>query len=158
AGSARLDLATSDIVTLLDTTVHLLPTGVSGPFPVKTQALILGRSSTMISGLFVFPGVVDSDSTDKIQIMAWTPFPPRMVAKGSCIAQLLSLPLGSERPPAKGPLRNKGGFGSTGDPQILWVQTISQKRPICQCVLMYGQQKTVLSGIIDAGADITVIS
>ncbi|XP_068021319.1 deoxyuridine 5'-triphosphate nucleotidohydrolase-like [Melanerpes formicivorus] len=86
AGSAGLDLATSDTVTLLDTTVHLLPTGVSGPLPVKTGALILGRSSTTISGPFVLPGVVDSDSTDKIQIMAWTLFPPCTVPKGSRIA------------------------------------------------------------------------
>uniref|UniRef100_A0A8C0F993 dUTPase-like domain-containing protein n=1 Tax=Bubo bubo TaxID=30461 RepID=A0A8C0F993_BUBBB len=92
ARSAGLDLATAHTVTLLDCSVHLLSTDISGPLPPKTQALLLGRSSTTLSGLFVLPGVIDSDSTDEIKIMAWTPFLPCTIPKGSRIAQLILIP------------------------------------------------------------------
>ncbi|NXV80398.1 POK9 protein, partial [Atlantisia rogersi] len=159
AGSAGLDLATSHTVTLLDPSVHLLSTNISGSLPPRTQALLLGRSSTTLSGLFVLPGVVDSDSTDEIKIMAWTPFPPCTILKGSRIAQLILIPAGTNSPVPIQPHPRRGGFGSTGNPQILWVQSISQKRPVCQCTLTRGGgQQVVLNGIIDTGADVTVIS
>ncbi|NXN36285.1 POK9 protein, partial [Rhinoptilus africanus] len=158
-GSAGLDLATAHTVTLLNSSVHLLSTNVSGPLPPKTHALLLGRSSTTLSGLFVLPGVIDSDSTDEIKIMAWTPFPPCTVPKGSRVAQLILIPKEARSPtPDQPQQQRRGGFGSTGDPQILWVQSISQKRPICQCTLIRGDQQVVLNGIIDTGADVTVIS
>ncbi|NWQ90455.1 POK9 protein, partial [Burhinus bistriatus] len=159
AGSAGLDLATAHTVTLLDSSVHLLSTDISSPLPPKTQALLLGRSSTTLTGLFVLPGVIDADSTNEIKIMAWTPFPPCTVPKGSRIAQLVLIPKEVCPPTLNQPHQQRqGGFGSTRDPQILWVQSISQKRPICQCTLIRGGQQVVLSGIIDTGADVTVIS
>ena len=153
-----MDLATSHTVTLLDCSVHLLSTDISGPLPPKTQALLLGRSSTTLSGLFVLPGVVDSDSTDEIKIMAWTPFPPCTIPKGSRVAQLILIPAGTNSPAPSQSYQRRGGFGSTGNPQILWVQSISQKRPVCQCILIRGEQQVVLNGIIDTGADVTIIS
>jgi len=138
--------------------VHLLLTNVSGPLPPKTQALFLGRSSTTLSGPFVLPGVIDSDSTDEIKIMAWTPFPPCTVPKGSRVAQLVLIPTVTDSTVPNQPQQRQGGFGSTGDPQILWVQSISQKRPVYQCTLIRGGQKVMLNGIIDTGADVTVIS
>ncbi|NXP08879.1 POK9 protein, partial [Thinocorus orbignyianus] len=157
AGSAGLDLATSHTVTLLSSSVHLLPTNISGPLPPRTQAL-LGKSSTTLSGLFVLTGVVDSDSTDEIKIVTWTPFPPCTIPKGSRIAQLILIPAGTNSSVPSPPHQRRGGFGSMGNLQILWVQSISQKRSICQCTLICGGQQVVLNGIIDTGADVTVIS
>lgn len=134
-----------------------MPTGITGPLPPNTQGLLLGRSSTTLSGLFVLPGVIDSDSNTEIQIMAWTPFPPCTVPEGSKIAQLILFPKNDFGLSNSLPQR-QGNFGSTGEPHILWVQAISQKRPICQCTLIRGSQQVVLSGIIDTGADVTVIS
>ncbi|NXX11900.1 POK9 protein, partial [Podargus strigoides] len=158
ASSAGLDPATSHTVTLLDPSVHLLSTNVSGPLPPRTQALLLGRSSSTLSGLFVLPGVVESDSANEIKIMAWTPFPPCTISKGSRIAQLILIPVGTNSSISSQLQQRRGEFGSTGNPQILWVQSISQKRPICQCTLIRGGQQVVLNGIIDTGADVTVIS
>ncbi|NWS48814.1 POK9 protein, partial [Probosciger aterrimus] len=158
AGSAGLDLATSHTVMLLDSSVHLLSTNVLGPLPPRTQALLLGRSSTTLSELFVLPGVIDSDSANEIKIMAWTPFPPCTMPKGSRIAQLILIPAGTNFSVSSQPQQRRGEFRSTGNPQILWVQSISQKRPICQCTLIRGGQQIVLNGIIDTGADVTVIS
>ncbi|KFZ68900.1 hypothetical protein N338_08706, partial [Podiceps cristatus] len=156
--SAGLYLATTHAVTLLDCSVHLLLTNISGPLPPKTQALLLGRSSTTLSRLFVLPGVIDFDSTDEIKIMTWTLFPPCTIPKGSRIAQLILIPAWTNSPVPSQSHQRRGGFGSMGNPQILWVQSISQKRPVCQCTLIRGDQQVVLNGIIGTGADVTVIS
>lgn len=51
-GSTGLDLATSITVTLLDPSVHLLPTGISEPPGQHMHTLLLGHSSTSLMGLF----------------------------------------------------------------------------------------------------------
>ncbi|KFV53075.1 hypothetical protein N341_08831, partial [Tyto alba] len=157
AGSAGLDLATSTTVTLLDSSVHLLPTGIFGPPGLQKSALLIGRSSTTLMGLFVLPGVIDSDSSSEIKIMAWTLFPPCTVPKGTCSAQLI---LFSNKLPSTMEKHKKreGGFGSTGSPQVFWVQAISDKRPTYKCTLSLQEQQITLTGVLDTGADVTVIS
>lgn len=54
-------------------------------------ALLLGRSSASMMGLFVLPGVIDADFTGEIQVMVHTPFPPIQITKGQRIAQLIPL-------------------------------------------------------------------
>lgn len=90
--------------------------------------------------------------------MAWTPFPPCTIPKGSRIAQLILIPTGTDSPVLCQPRQRRGGFGSTGNLQILWVQSISQKWPVFQCTPIRGRQQVVLNGIIDTEADVTVIS
>ncbi|KFO62154.1 hypothetical protein N302_15207, partial [Corvus brachyrhynchos] len=157
AGSARFDLATSVTVMLLDSSVHLLPTGILGPPGPQRSALLLGRCSTTLSGLFVLPGVIDSDFVGEIKIMAFTPFPPCTVPKGTCITQLILFPHESH-PPVKEHKERVGGFGSTGTLQILWVQAISDRHPTCKCTLSLQGHQVTLTGILDTGADVTVIS
>lgn len=84
--------------------------------------------------LFVLPGVIDSDSVGEIKIMAWTPFPHCTVPKRIRVAQLILLP---QTPAlAKEDYRERvGGFGSTGTPEILWIQVISDEHPTCKCTL-----------------------
>lgn len=65
-----MDLATSITVTLLDSSVHFLPTGVSEPPGQRMHALLLGHSSTSLMGLFVLPGATDTDSDTEITIIA----------------------------------------------------------------------------------------
>ncbi|XP_074022479.1 deoxyuridine 5'-triphosphate nucleotidohydrolase-like [Numenius arquata] len=87
AGSAGVDLATAQSVTLDTTAVVLIPIGVMGPIGNGRSTLLLGRSSTTQMGLFVLPGVIDADFTGEIKIMAWTPSPSWFVPKGQRIAQ-----------------------------------------------------------------------
>ncbi|NWX57802.1 POK9 protein, partial [Promerops cafer] len=157
SGSTRLDLATSVTVMMLDSSVHLLPTGIFGPPGPQKSSLLLGRSSTTLLGLIVLPGVIDSDSNDEIRIVAWTPFPPCTIHQGTHLAQLF--PFSHDLPsPVKECKTRVGGFGSTGTPQILWVQTISDKRPTCNCTLSLQAEQITLTGILDTEADVTVIS
>ncbi|NXP59211.1 POK9 protein, partial [Chloropsis cyanopogon] len=157
AGSARLDLATSITVTLLDSSVHLLPTGIFGPPGPQTSALLVGRSSTTLLGLFVLPGVIDADSVGEIKIMSWTPFPPCTVPQGTRISQLIPFSHSLSSPLTECNTR-VGGFGSTGTPQILWVQTISDEHPTYKCTRSSHGEQITLTGILDTGVDVTVIS
>ncbi|NXU20543.1 POK9 protein, partial [Pardalotus punctatus] len=157
AGSAGLDLVNSTIVTLLDSSVHLLSTGTFGLLGGGRIAFLLGKSSVTLSGLFVLSGIIDSDFTGEIKIMAWTPFPPCTVPRGSHIAQLLFFSV-SPTLPLHDFNRGEGGFSSTGVPEIWWTEQISEKRPICQCTLLYQEQRVILTGTVDTGADVTVIS
>ncbi|NXD05271.1 POK9 protein, partial [Certhia familiaris] len=156
-GSAGLDLSTSITVMLLDSSLHLLPKEVFRPPGPWKSALLIGRSSTNLSELFVLPGIIDSDLVEEIKIMAWTPFPPYTVPQGTRIAQLI--PFSNDLSfTARECERRVGGFGSTGTPQILGVQTISDKHPTCKCILSLRGQQITLTGILDTGADVTVIS
>ncbi|NXM51479.1 POK9 protein, partial [Gymnorhina tibicen] len=155
-GSARMDLAVSTTTTIKDILVHLIPTGLTGPLPFKCHALFLRRSSSSKSGLFILPGIIDSDSRGEIKIMAWTPNPPCTIPAGSCIAQLIPLPilLDMQSIPSVSANRGTGGFGSTGTPNIYLPKLISVQHPFLTCVI----DGKSFTGLIDTGADITIIS
>lgn len=146
AGSAGGDLATAQLVTLDTTAVVLIPSGVMGPLGNGRSALLLGRSSTTQMGLFVLPGVIDADFAGEIKIMAWTWSSPCFVPKGQRIAQLV--PLLSVISP------RKGGFGSTGKPVVLWSKQVSKEQSLLHCQV-HDQH---FSGLVDTGADVTIIN
>ncbi|NXB35954.1 POK9 protein, partial [Eulacestoma nigropectus] len=156
-GSAGLDVAAATDVTLADTTVHLIPTGIWGPLGDSQAALLLGRSSTTIQGLFVLPGIIDADYTGEIKIMLWTPTPPCIIKKGSTLAQLIPSQMNS-KPHRDIVYRGSRGFGSTSSPLVSWVQQIFDQQPTLHCTLTWGGHKTVLTGMIDTGPDVTVFS
>ncbi|NXA44280.1 POK9 protein, partial [Eudromia elegans] len=95
SGSIGLDLAAAVDVTLMTPQPVMIPTGLKAPTEIRGQkvgALLLGRSSASILGLFVLPGVIDADYTGEIMIMAHTPFPPLQIKENQRIAQLVPLP------------------------------------------------------------------
>ena len=151
-----MDLAASVTITLPDSSINLLPTGIFvSPGPRK-GALLIGKASSNSARPFVLPEVINY--TGEIKIMAFTPFPPCTIPKGTCIAQLI--PFSHDSVLAAG--EQKGEVGGQSDPtgtsQILWVQTISDKCPTCKCTLSLQGQKIIITAIIDTGADVTVIS
>ncbi|NXH81972.1 POK9 protein, partial [Edolisoma coerulescens] len=157
SGSAGLDLITACTVTILDSSVHLIPTGVNGPLGQGWSALLLGHSSTTLTGLFVLPGVIDADFLGEIRIMVWTPFLPCTVPQGSKMAQLIFFTASVSTNIAQ-KQRGEDGLGSTGAPQIFWAQQLTVQHPTSKCKLSWQRQHVMLTGIIDTGADVTVIS
>ncbi|NXU14773.1 POK9 protein, partial [Pardalotus punctatus] len=118
-GSLGLDLATTVDVTLIDQQPCKISTAVQGPVKINGHAygaLLLGRSSSGIKGLFVLPGLIDSDFTGEISIVAQTLFPPIHIPKGSKIAQLIPIPHLTAEMQKVGQSIECGnvGFGSTG--------------------------------------------
>ncbi|XP_014118547.1 PREDICTED: deoxyuridine 5'-triphosphate nucleotidohydrolase-like [Pseudopodoces humilis] len=91
-GSLGINLAASVDITLIDTSVRKIPTGVTGPVYSATSALgalLIGRSSAGIAGLIVLPGVIDADYIGEIQVCAYTLAPPLTIKRGTKIAQLV---------------------------------------------------------------------
>lgn len=132
--------------------VQVVPSQLSGPLPSGYVGLILPRSSMGKKGIFVIPGVIDSDYTGVIFIQLWTNMPQTLPSNTSP-AQLLHLPYFV---PAGGRDRDRGdgGFGST-DPVVIALTTpITTQRPR-QTVFFQGKP---FEGIIDTGADVSVIS
>ncbi|NXM87826.1 POK9 protein, partial [Oenanthe oenanthe] len=154
AGSLGLDLAAAIDVTLYTDQPTKIPTGVKGP--IAFGALLLGRSSASILGLFVLPGVIDADYTGEIQIMAHIPYPPLKVEKGQRIAQLLPLPqLTAGLTPKTEIPRDIDGFGSTG----LTLLTLDLRdRPRKTVKITFQGDEIFISALLDTGADTSIVS
>jgi len=152
AHSAGLDLATATTVTITDGSVNLISTGVYGPLPHNVCGLLIGHSSTTKSGLFVLPGVIDSDFNGKIKIMVWTPNPPCTIPKGERIAQLILLPYYAIA--ADNRQRQEGAFGSTGAPTVFWTQKVLPGQPMLT-ILINGKPFT---GLVDTVADVPILN
>ena len=73
--------------------VQTLPTGVFGPLPVGTCGFLLGRSSSIVEGLQIYPGVISNDYEGEIQFMAASPHGVITVPAHHRIAQLVLAPL-----------------------------------------------------------------
>ncbi|NXY00003.1 POK9 protein, partial [Centropus bengalensis] len=159
-GSLGLDLATAVEVTLIDTRPQRIPTRVMGPIVISGQphgALLLGRSSSGLKGLFILPGIIDSDFTGEICIVAQTNFPPIYIPKGSRIAQLVPLQqLTTQMTSDNTPVRGPGCFGSTEEMILLTVPL--NQRPVAHITLIHGSEQKQVVALLDTGADITIVS
>lgn len=144
--TAGVDLATSAV---------LNPTGTYGPLGHGMAALLIGRSSTTLRGLFVLPGIIDTNYESEIKIMAWTPVPPCTVPAGSKIAHLVYF--SPQTPNASQVVRGTACLGSTGMPEIYWTPQLTMSQPQLSCTLQTGGTRLAIRGIIDSGADVTVI-
>lgn len=150
-GSAGLDLcASSDTILEVDKGPQIISTGVFGPPPPKTFFLILGRASTTLQGITVFPSIVDNDYSGEIKILAASSRGPLHIQQGQRLAQALPLPLDTSSPPL-GPPR---GASTPGSSDVFWIQQLSRERP---CLTLKLNGKT-FKGILDSGADSTVLA
>uniref|UniRef100_A0A8C6XUK4 dUTPase-like domain-containing protein n=1 Tax=Naja naja TaxID=35670 RepID=A0A8C6XUK4_NAJNA len=116
-GSAGIDLILQEEVKFkFPGEVQVVPSQLSGPLPQNYVGLVLPWSSMGKNGIFVIPGVIDSDYTGIIYVQLWTNF-PQILPIHSSPAQLLHLPYFV---PAGGEPkeRGEGGFVST-DPNYL---------------------------------------
>ena len=106
--------------------VQTLPTRVFGPLPVETCGFLLGRSSSIVKGLQIYPGVINNDYEGEIKIIAASPHGVITVPANQGIVQFVLIPL---HPPPSRFVKNErgqGGFDSSG---VNWVQSITNQRP-----------------------------
>lgn len=151
AGSAGLDLSSSTYTVLTpEMGMQSLPTGIFGPLLKNTVGLLLGRSSTTMKGLLVAPGVIDSDYMGEIKIMAHSPQGITVIQSGQRVAQLILLPI----IPVGKAIRQERGSRGFGSSDAYWIQAINKQ---CPELLLYIQEKP-FKGILDTGADVSVIS
>uniref|UniRef100_A0A8D0DIH0 Peptidase A2 domain-containing protein n=1 Tax=Salvator merianae TaxID=96440 RepID=A0A8D0DIH0_SALMN len=149
AGSAGLDLTdTSAVEFKFPYEVQLCDTQIRGPLPSQTVRLILPQSSANKKGIFVVPGVIDTDYTGILKVQLWTNLPQTPPEKTS-VSQLILLPYVT--PGASTVERGDRGFGST---DICYLSNISLSRPMLTLQI----QGIHFTGLIDTGADVMVIS
>lgn len=130
-----------------------IPSDFRGPLPSGSVGLVLGRSSSTLRGLVIYPGVIDSDFTGTVQILASAHRGVVSICPGDRIAQLLVLPsLHSHFPSAPCP-RGEGSFGSSGGVGAYVTLELGERPTLTLQV----QGKSFL-GILDTGADSSVMS
>ncbi|NWR37686.1 POK9 protein, partial [Tachuris rubrigastra] len=162
SGSAGVNLVTAESATVRDTEVTVIATTAKGPLGHGLSALLLGRSSATKQGIFVQPGVIDSDYCGQIKVMVRVLAPPMFIPKGSIIAQLV--PFESRVPncdPNK--TRKDKGFGSTG-PLVAFTEILSSEKPVRNVTLAikddltkYSVTRIEASMMLDTGSDITIV-
>ncbi|RMB94865.1 hypothetical protein DUI87_28669 [Hirundo rustica rustica] len=161
-GSQGIDLAAAVDVTLIDSRVQRIPTGVTGPIYDKNSALgqlLLGRSSTGLARLIVLPGVIDADYTGEIQAVAYALHLPMTIKKGTRIAQLVLYTKEAVESDVfqSAPQRGSQGFGSTVEALVNLVQQM-KNRPLITLKLSWGTWEHTLSKVMtDTGADVTIL-
>ncbi|NXP65419.1 POK9 protein, partial [Chloropsis cyanopogon] len=162
-GSLGVDVATAIEVTLQDKQVTLIPTDVFGPMYSTTSltgGLLVGRSPTSKQGVIVIPGIIDTDYTGHVKIMAYALQPPVTIPKGSKIAKIIAienfLPHRTHPREQYEKLRGSEGFGSTGHDVFFTLDPKSHPHKKIQ--LQRGSSRVQLEPMLDTGADVTIIS
>ena len=159
--SLRINPETAVEVLLTNDAVTKIPITAFEPLWEGSHSaggLLIGRSSSGIQGLIVILGLIDSDFTGNINIMAYTLQPPMMVPKGSRIAQIIPIEnvFKELRPEVDvGVIRGKEGFGSTGG--IACFTMGMGERPMQTVTLQHKGQKRSICTMLDTGADMTII-
>lgn len=134
-----MDVTTAEEITLVSTQVHTVALNAHGLLGHALSALLLGRSSITLQGIFALPAVIDTDFLGQIKAMIWTPSPPVHIPKNTRIAQLV--PFKSQTPRSEPVRRGSGGFGSTGqEAKIMWALEIQQTKPKLRVMLCWGDQ------------------
>lgn len=99
-----------------------------------------------------------ANQNEELTILAQALRPPLTVPKNTSIAKAIALP--SHATEQVMPVLNQQ-FPSCGghvEVHAMWVKQIGRDRPIIVCDLICNGQKITIEGILDTGADVTVIS
>lgn len=135
--------------------VKICDTQIQGPLPDGTVGIILPRSSASKKGIFVVPGVIDSDYSGVLKIQLYSHV-PKTLTQGETYVQLILFPYVHI---GKSYQVRVGGFGST-DQQNQGEETIyalakqlTPNKPLLTLII----NGRLFSGLIDTGADISVI-
>ena len=133
--------------------VQALGTGIFGPIPEGSVGIVLGRSSSVLKGIKILPGIIDCDYTGEIKIMVEAGMGVLVIPQGERIAQLVLLPsFHSTNPFCKQEHRDKG-FGSMGFPGAFWGSSLEN----CPMLTLTISGKR-FQGLPDTGADSSVIA
>nr|XP_045015447.1 endogenous retrovirus group K member 7 Pro protein-like [Jaculus jaculus] len=130
-----------------------IPSDFKGPLPPDTVGLVLGRSSSALKGLIVHPGVIDEDYEGQVKILCSSPRGISSISCGDRIAQLLVLPSLHGLFPYKKDTRGTKGLGSSRG-GCAYVSLDLDERPTLELII----RGKIFSGILDTGADTSIIS
>ncbi|RMC20305.1 hypothetical protein DUI87_01152 [Hirundo rustica rustica] len=123
-------LATSKPTTFLkDDGYDYISTGITGPSQHRQDFLVVGKERNSILGLLVLPCVMSVNCNEELLVLANACYPPLHIPPRTPIAIAIALPMGTmdQMPPRCFPVTPE-------NPEVLWVQHISEQRPMLTCV------------------------
>lgn len=122
-----------------------IPTGKYGPPDGPRDILIIGDTIHGPDNLHVLPEVQTVDPEDEILTSVCCTDPPFELYQGTPIAQVFLLPKDySEQVPL--------------NPTIMWVQVMGSQKLIIECNILCNGEKILCPGVMDTGADVTIIA
>ncbi|XP_023784685.1 uncharacterized protein LOC111930744 [Cyanistes caeruleus] len=111
--------------------IYKVPLDAYSPIGHRLSAFLIGRSSSIIKGIYVRLEIIDADYLGQIHAMVSVSEPPVIILKG--IAQLDAFV--SCVPNTVNRSGGTGGFGSTGAPRVFWTQKVTEKCLERTCVI-----------------------
>lgn len=106
--------------------------------------LIVGDTIRGPPKLFIFAEEHKVDPSGRVQVTVSCNKTPWFLPKGQVVAQAIILP------------ENRPRHHRT--PSIWWAEIVGQDKPTLNCKLCNGKSPATLTGMVDTGADITIIS
>lgn len=147
-------MATSKPTTFLkDNGYDYISTGFTWTSQERQDFLVVGKERNGILGLLVLPCVISVNCNEELLVLAKACHPPLYIPPRTPIAIATALPTGTA-----GQVPLHCFSAAPENPEVLWVQHISQQRPMLTCELSNGGIQVNIKGMIDTGADVSVIS
>ncbi|XP_014104567.1 PREDICTED: endogenous retrovirus group K member 18 Pol protein-like [Pseudopodoces humilis] len=109
---------------------------------LNCKFLVIGDTKNTPPEIEISPVTLSAD-LDALILLARCINPPFYLAQGQVIAQAIPIPSGI-------PVDDVA-------PQIYWAQAVGENKPIISCHLKKGSEGMGMTGMIDTGADVTVI-
>lgn len=155
---AQCELATSKLVCFMNENHAVIPTGVTGTSWKRQDFLIVGKDRCSILGLIVYPSIASADCNEELTVLAQPLRPPLIIPENTPIAKAIALP--SHPTKQVMPVADQEASFSPEDVDIHanWVKQIGRDRPVIVCNLTCRDKTISIKGMLDTGADVTVIS
>lgn len=144
--------ATSSTILSPDDGVTPLPVTLLGSPPPNSVLLALGRALSALTGLLIYLTVLSPTFPSPLHLFGVATQGPLLISPGQVLARALPLP--SPEPPLSHSLSPTSSPPAPTPPKIFWIQQLTQDRP-CLKLKLDGR---VFEGILDSGADSTVLS
>lgn len=151
-------MVTSKLTCFLDESHATISTGVTGTSYKRQDFLIIGMDRNSTLGLIVYPSIVSVNRNEEITVLAKALQPPLTIAENTPIAKAIALPAHAMEQVM--PVFNEEGFPFREHIEVhtTWIKHIGRDRPIVTYQLTCGNRTITITGMIDTGADVTVIS
>ncbi|XP_064285402.1 uncharacterized protein LOC135305595 [Passer domesticus] len=140
-----LHLSNSDIVS-----VTVSPKEPGTWQRICDRFVVVGDTKHTPHEITIIPGLLATDP-GQFEIAVFSTSPPTFLPRGQIVAQAIPVPEWPWVPGSPKPQIH------TRIPSVAWTQVLGQDKPRITCSLQKGGDQKLLNGLLDTGADVTVI-